>query len=137
MIQILLLLVFSCLINNTTIVGVTIPDLSAQVTDASYSLDTVITRNVHPGIIKKIYCHSFRKTRYEVVISGNKIKITSIYHGTMNTVHGIIKGGKIYTDDPVEKTVRSQAGITYVIKGNLFRVKNLENGDYENYELCK
>jgi hypothetical protein len=84
----------------------------------------------------KIYCCTYCETIYEIVKNGNKIKITSIYKEHRNTIHGVVKNEKIYTDDPYEKGSK-QAGNIYSLKGNTFRVKNLENGDYDDYILCK
>jgi hypothetical protein len=105
--------------------------------------DTLPWKNINNHVYRqksvserKIYCCTFCKTRYEIVKVGNKITIISIYKERRNTIHGIIKNGKIYSDDSNEKSSKQQGKI-YSLKGNIFRVKNLENGEYDDYVICK
>ena len=86
---------------------------------------------------KKIYCCPYNRTIYEIIRSGNRLSLTSIYKTYRKTIHGILKNGKIYSNDPDEKLFPSQAGKIYVFYGKTLRVKNLENGDYDDFTECK
>src|SRR5258708_38890951 len=84
----------------------------------------------------KIYCCSYCQAKYEIIQQGNKITIIYIYKKHRNTRHGVVRNGKIYSDDPYEKTF-NLPGKLYSLKGNSFFVKNMENGEYYSYTLCK
>jgi hypothetical protein len=86
---------------------------------------------------ERLFCSAIHKTRYKILVTGNKIKITSFYENIRHVIVGTIKKGKIYSNDPEEKQNKSVNGKYYILKGNLFRVLNIENGDYEEYESCK
>jgi hypothetical protein len=120
---------------NTSIMGYS--NISQGNTDTLPGKNTNNQANRPKSISeRKIYCCTYCQTRYEIVKMGNKITIISIYKDRRNTIHGITKNGKIYTDDLNEKSSKQQGKI-YSLKGNTFRVKNLENGEYDDYIICK
>src|SRR5215212_5909371 len=86
---------------------------------------------------EKIYCSDFVKTKYKLLINGNKIKITRLYKEYTSTYTGVIKNGKIYSNDPDEKSLKDVWGRYYKLVGKNFGVLNIENGDYEWFTLCK
>ena len=85
----------------------------------------------------KVYCCNYCEAKYEIINRSNKLTIIYIYKDRRNTIHGIIKNGKIYSDDPEENIYKSQAGEIYRLKNNAFIVKHIENGEYDYYALCK
>lgn len=85
---------------------------------------------------EKIYCCTYCRTKYDIIRQGSSITIISIYNEHTNTIHGTVRNGKIYSDDPNEKSFK-QTGKLYSLTGNTFRVKNPENGDYDDSILCK
>src|SRR5215203_6969669 len=80
---------------------------------------------------KKRFCSVYRKTIYELSITGSTIKITSLYKEYTSVIKGTIRKGKIYTNDPQEKMFKDYSGKFYLLnkKGDYFRVLNAENGD--------
>jgi hypothetical protein len=83
---------------------------------------------------EKFYCSPFAKTRYKILITGNQIKITRLYKEYADVINGILKKGRIYSNDPYEK---GSEGRYYKFKKNAFLVLNVENGEYEAFNLCK
>jgi len=117
-------------------------NIKVQADISSFYFDTIPQRNISTQTTKqkliagsKIYCCTYRKSKYEIITQGNKITMVLIYKDRKNSIHGVIKNGKIYSDDPTEK-IYKQEGKLYLLKGNTFRVKNVENGDYDDYTLC-
>ena len=86
---------------------------------------------------EKLYCSDFAKTKYELSITGTKIKITRFYKEYTDSYTGIIKKGKIYSDNPDEKNLKDLHGRYYKLEGIFFGVLNIENGDYEWFTECK
>ncbi|MDP9231097.1 MAG: hypothetical protein M3O67_10580 [Bacteroidota bacterium] len=86
---------------------------------------------------KKIFCSSSGLSKYAVEIKETKIKMVYSYNQHTNVIKGVIKKDKIYSDDPAEKRNKSLSGKLYVLKNKMFRVLNIENGDYDDYALCK
>jgi hypothetical protein len=86
---------------------------------------------------EKVYCSTYLKTKYRIIVTGSKIKITRIYKEYVDVIHGNLKNGKIFTDDPNEKSAKQFQGKYYQLKGKSFGVLNVENGDYEWFSLCK
>jgi hypothetical protein len=84
----------------------------------------------------KEFCSFTKPTRFKVSITGNKIVITKTYNENSNTVTGIIKNGKIYTNDPLEKSYKF-GGKYYLLSKTYLAVNNLEGGDYVTYDLCR
>ncbi len=84
----------------------------------------------------KEFCSFTKPAKFKVSITGNKIVITKTYNENSSTVTGIIKNGKIYTNDPLEKSYNF-GGKYYLLSKTEFRVNNLEGGDYVEYDLCK
>ncbi|HWJ91943.1 MAG TPA: hypothetical protein VNR87_12570 [Flavisolibacter sp.] len=85
---------------------------------------------------EKIYCSNYRKARYKILITATKIRITYLYKDYVQVIHGVIRKGKIYTDDPDEKRFKEYAGRIYVLEKSIFSVKNLENGEYDYFKPC-
>jgi hypothetical protein len=85
----------------------------------------------------KWYCGFYNKTKYRVTIKGDKVTIAGSYEEHEEITEGKIKNGKIYSDDPSEKNIKKFAGRLYVLDGNIFRVLNGDNGDYEDFTQCK
>ena len=86
---------------------------------------------------EKLYCSDFAKSKYKIMISGTKIKITCLYKEYVETFSGTIKNGKIYSNNPDEITVKDIKGKYYKFQDGYFGVLNMENGDYEWFSLCK
>jgi hypothetical protein len=90
-----------------------------------------------PSVNEKLYCSGIAKTRYKLAITGNKIKITRLYKEYVDSYTGLIKNGKIYSNDPNEKNLKDVQGKYYKLEGKNFGVLNTENGDYEWFVECK
>jgi hypothetical protein len=86
---------------------------------------------------EKLYCSDFAKSKYKILISGSKIKITRLYKEYVETFSGTIKNGKIYSNNPDEITVNGTKGKYYKFQDGYFGVLNIENGDYEWFSTCK
>jgi hypothetical protein len=86
---------------------------------------------------KKTYCSPFAQTKYKVQITKNKIRITRLYKEYKEVITGLIKGGKIYSNDPGEKDFKPVSGRYYKLGKDSFSVLNIENGEYEQFTLCK
>jgi len=85
----------------------------------------------------KEFCQSYRKTKYFVTIKNKTVLIGSVYEQDTSLVHGTVTNGKFYTDDAEEKKDKTLAGKYYLLTKNTIRILNTENGDYEEYDLCK
>lgn len=95
------------------------------------------SKSNHASIDKeKTYCSPYAKTKYKVLISKEKIKITRLYLEYKDVFTGIIKNGKIYSNDPNEKNYKPVWGKFYKLNKTGFGVLNIENGDYEWFSLC-
>ncbi len=100
--------------------------------------DTVPKKVTKNSVQKeKLYCSTFAKTKYKVLITGNKVRITRLYKEYVDVINGIFKNGKIYSDDTNEKSNKLAWGKYYKLNGNSFSVLNIENGDYEWFAQCK
>ena len=86
---------------------------------------------------EKLYCSDYAKSRYKILISGSKVKITRLYKEYVETFTGTIKNGKIYSNNPDEIIVKGIKGKYYKFQDGYFGVLNIENGDYEWFSLCK
>jgi hypothetical protein len=86
---------------------------------------------------EKLYCSDFAKTKYKLLIAGTKIKITRLYKEYVDHYTGILKNGKIYSNDPNEKNLKDVWGRYYKLDGKNFGVLNIENGDYDWFVECK
>jgi hypothetical protein len=86
---------------------------------------------------EKLYCSDFAKTKYKLSIVGTKIKITRLYKEYIDNYTGVIRNGKIYSNDPNEKNLKDVRGQYYKLEGKSFGVLNIENGDYEWFTECK
>jgi len=84
----------------------------------------------------KIFCSDYRKTKYKLSINGNEITIIAIYNGE-HTIKGIIKNGKIYSNDPFEKNNKMLAGKVYVFKNSTFKILTSEGGKYDEFNECR
>ncbi len=84
----------------------------------------------------KQFCSFYKPTKFKVSITGNKIVITKTYKDQSSTVTGIIKNGKIYTNDIMEKKYKV-GGKYYLLSKTELRINNLEGGDYVEYDICK
>jgi hypothetical protein len=99
--------------------------------------DTIPKKFKGPDKKEKLYCSDFAKTKYKLLITGTKIKITRLYKEYVDHYTGILKNGKIYSNDPNEKNLKDVWGRYYKLDGKNFGVLNVENGDYEWFVECK
>ena len=102
-----------------------------------FTTDTIPKKLTAVNKNEKLYCSGFAKTRYELLITGNKIKITRLYKEYVDNYTGVLKNGKIYSNDPNEKNFKNVWGRYYKLDGKNFGVLNIENGDYEWFTECK
>ncbi|MFL5740408.1 MAG: hypothetical protein ACJ75B_09345 [Flavisolibacter sp.] len=93
--------------------------------------------SIKPNKNEKLYCSDYAKSKYKILISGSKIKITRLYKEYVESFSGTIKNGKIYSNNPDEITVKDIKGKYYKFQDSYFGVLNIENGDYEWFSLCK
>ena len=104
----------------------------------SVSIDTIPKKNkLVSNKNEKLYCSDFAKTRYRLSVNGSKITITRFYKEYTDKYSGIIKHGKIYSNNPDEKSIKDLQGKYYKFEGKNFGVLNIENGDYEWFTECK
>ena len=82
------------------------------------------------------FCSRSRLTTYIVTINGAKVTIRYAYKDYASKLSGTFKKGKVYTTDPNEKNSKT-SGRYYQITRDRVRVLNLENGDYEQYDVCR
>jgi hypothetical protein len=108
-----------------------IPDTLLQSKQSSQKSNNVFFQGI------KWFCCDYRKGKYKLSIKGNEITITLIYSEKESTVKGIIKNGKIYSDDRMEKMNKSLAGKVYQLKNDRFHVLTGEGGEYDEYYACK
>jgi hypothetical protein len=85
---------------------------------------------------ERTYCSPFAKTKYKLLINKGKVKITRLYKEYKDVFTGVIKNGKIYSNDPEEKKFKPVWGKYYKLSKEGFSVLNIENGDYELFSLC-
>jgi hypothetical protein len=85
---------------------------------------------------RRLYCCTFCEAKYEIIQRKQKLTINWIYKEKVRKIEAKLVKGKIYSDDPNEKEYKQQ-GMLYILKGKLFRVKHIENGEYDDYTLCK
>jgi hypothetical protein len=113
--------------------------LACRANAASLTQSDSIPKKYKPVSSKneKIYCSDFAKSRYKLLITGTKIKITRLYKEYIDNYSGVIKNGKIYSNNPDEKNQKELQGKYYKIEGKNFGVLNIENGDYEWFTECK
>ncbi len=83
----------------------------------------------------KEFCSFSKPPKFKVSITGTKVIITRIYNDNTRQVKGIIKNGKLYTNDPAEKRFHF-AGKYYLLTGSSLSINNLEGGDYIQYQRC-
>lgn len=98
---------------------------------------SVLGTNHVVGAKEKTYCSAFAKTKYKLLINKDKIKITRLYKEYKDVFTGVIKRGKIYSNDPNEKSFKPVWGKLYKLENGSFGVLNIENGDYEWFTECK
>lgn len=84
----------------------------------------------------KEFCTYLHTSKYTVSIKGVKATITYSYKEYKNIFTGTFRNGKIYTNDPNEKSTKT-GGRYYQVTKDMVRVLNIENGDYEEYDICK
>jgi hypothetical protein len=85
----------------------------------------------------KEFCEFYQKSKYIVTIKNNIALINFIYQQDTSIIHGKIINGKLYTDDADEKANKKFAGKYYLLTKNMIRILNTENGDYNEYDVCK
>lgn len=83
----------------------------------------------------KEFCSFSKPLKFKVSITGSKVIITRIYNDNTSRINGIIKNGKLYTNDPAEKS-NHFAGKYYLLTGASLSINNLEGGDYIEYHIC-
>lgn len=98
---------------------------------------TILANNHVSGEKEKTYCSPFAKTKFKLLVTKDKIKITRLYKEYKDVFTGIIKKGKIYSNDPIEKNFKPVWGKLYKLEKSGFGVLNIENGDYEWFSECK
>jgi hypothetical protein len=82
------------------------------------------------------FCSSLKPLKYKVTITGILVTITTLYNNEKpQTVKGVYRKGKLFTNNPLEKQFHVQ-GRLYVIYTTSFGINNLEGGDYITYDLC-
>lgn len=86
---------------------------------------------------EKTYCSPYAKTKYKLLINKEKVRITRLYKEYKDVFTGVIKNGKIYSNDPEEKKFKPVWGKYYKLSKEGFSVLNIENGDYEFFSECK
>lgn len=86
---------------------------------------------------EKTYCSPYAKTKYKLLINKGKVRITRLYKEYKDVFTGVIKNGKIYSNDPEEKKFKPVWGKYYKLSKEGFSVLNIENGDYEWFSECK
>ncbi|HEY6954369.1 MAG TPA: hypothetical protein VI385_03950 [Flavisolibacter sp.] len=112
--------------------------ISSHARGTAFLIDSVPKRTTgvsHNG--GKLYCSDYAKTRYKLSISGTSVKITRMYKEYVESFTGVIRHGKIYSNNPDEKNLKGLEGRYYKLEGNNFGVLNIENGDYEWFAECK
>lgn len=77
----------------------------------------------------KEFCSFSKPLKFKVSITGNKVLITRIYKDNTSLIKGIKKNGKLYTNDPAEKSNRF-ADKYYLLTNSSLSINNLEGGDY-------
>jgi len=85
----------------------------------------------------KEFCEFYQRSKYRVTIKSNLVAIFLIEGLDTSRVHGKIINGKLYTDDVAEKSDKNLAGKYYLLTKDMIRILNTENGDYNEYDLCK
>lgn len=107
--------------------------------DESKSIDSfcVLGATHLLGEKEKTYCSPFAKTKYKLLINKNKVRITRLYKEYRDVFTGVIKKGRIYSNDPNEKNFKPAWGKLYQLEKGRFGVMNIENGDYEWFSECK
>jgi hypothetical protein len=84
---------------------------------------------------KRTFCSAFKPVQYEVSVKGNAVLMYYVYKNDKQKITGIYRNGKLYTDDPDERTYNMR-GKYYVLTKNSLRRNNLEGGDYVEYAIC-
>ncbi len=110
--------------------------LFISITDISAQKKAAQKTTIAPFQGVKEFCSFLKPIKFKVSVTGNKVIITRIYNDNIQRINGIIKNGKLYTNDPAEKSNRF-AGKYYLLTGSSLRINNLEGGDYIEYHLCK
>lgn len=130
-------ILFAAWLNSCLLCAYSLPEagmktgfLNQRVLDAGNGSDTTIEKG-------RIYCSPYAETRYRVQVRKDKLKITRFYREYRNVFNGKLKNGKIYSDDPAEKGFKPVWGRYYKLGKNSFSVLNIENGEYEQFTLCK
>jgi len=85
----------------------------------------------------KEFCEFYQRSKYLVTIKNNIVKIFFIEDQDTSRINGKITNGKLYTDDAAEKSDKTLAGKYYLLTKDMIRILNTENGDYNEYDLCK
>ncbi|MEP6844521.1 MAG: hypothetical protein ABI861_00890 [Panacibacter sp.] len=86
---------------------------------------------------EKKFCCDYRKfTHYKVVIKGSNVAITCYYKDVVSNYRGVIKNGKVYSDNPDEKRNKDFAGNFYLIDKDRFWI-NTGNGEYDEFYECR
>ena len=85
----------------------------------------------------KEFCEFYQRSKYLVTIKSNVVTIFFIKNNDTSKVDGKIIKGKLYTDDTEEKSNKNLAGKYYLLTKDMIRILNTENGDYDEYDVCK
>ena len=98
--------------------------------------------NAHNAVVApfqgtKEFCEFYQRSKYLVTIKSNVVNIFFIKNNDTSKVNGKIINGKLYTDDTEEKSNKSLAGKYYLLTKDMIRILNTENGDYDEYDMCK
>jgi hypothetical protein len=108
---------------------------------ATYKLNaqnsTAHTLSTIPFQGTKEFCESYRNSKYIVNVKNNIVIISLVYKEDTSIVHGKIINGKLFTDDREEKSDKRLAGKYYLLTKEMIRILNTENGDYDEYDVCK
>lgn len=117
-------------------VAVPLPEAEAQEGNRLQNNIAVLRSNDAFIDKEKTYCSPFAKIKYKLLINKGTVRITRLYLEHKDVFTGVIKNGKIYSNDPEEKKYKPVWGKYYKLNKEGFGVLNIENGDYEMFSLC-
>jgi hypothetical protein len=83
------------------------------------------------------FCSNYKPVQYDVTIKGNKVSIVYRYKEYVKKVTGTFTHGKLFTNDPAERSNKAYASKYYKVSKTYLAVNNLEGGDYVEYDLCR
>ncbi len=76
----------------------------------------------------KHFCSFLKPVKFDVTVKGNKVSIIHTYKEYVKKVEGAFINGKLFTNDPAEKTNKRYIGRYYKIGKTYIGINNLEGG---------